>query len=111
MLPSLKGVVGTTLSTVFAGFAAHRTVRGTSGMLTPTAPSAVARETLKAWHRISLRFLFIEERSLLFSLLRELARAVYRNRDRLSDPFLGTGGTTIARIGFRARRLERRREI
>src|SRR5580692_12411384 len=92
MLPSLKGAVGTTLSTVFAGLTAQRTAKGTNVMITPTTPSTVARETLKALHTISLRFLFIEERSLLFSLLRELARAVYRNRDRLSDPFLGTGG-------------------
>jgi hypothetical protein len=62
MLPSLKGAVGTTLSTVFAGFAAHRRLKEATVMITPTTPSAVAREKLKLRDTISLRFLFIEEK-------------------------------------------------
>jgi hypothetical protein len=106
MLPSLKGAVGTTLTTVFAGFAAHRRLKEATVMITATMPRAVARETLKLRDTISLRFLFIEENSLPFSFFREAGPAVYRNWVRISDPFFGIRGATIARIGFRARKLE-----
>ena len=89
MLPSLKGAVGTTLSTVFAGSAAHRGLKEATVMITAAAPSAVAKETLKLRDTISLRFLFIEENSLPFSFLRESGRRDYRNWVRLSDPFFG----------------------
>jgi hypothetical protein len=112
MLPSLKGAVDITLSTVFAGFAAQGRLKETTVMITATAPNAVARETLKLRDTISLRFLFIEGK---------LAPILFPQRigpGSLPEPgsikrslFREPEGSPIARIRFRARKLKRRCQI